>query len=204
MVCKSLKKSHLKYGKVPVKQNVEWIPWHTLCIDLIGTYPFGKKDKDPNKDTYVELKCMTMIDPATGWFEIVEIPNKQADYIANTLEYHWLTRYPWPTEVRMDKGKEFAGEVQKALKHQFGFERKIITTRNPQSNGVIERIHQVVRDMIRTRDIRSKHDLDPAFGFQGVLAAVRDAVRCIVHNTTPATPTQLAFGRCSAEHLLQS
>ena len=49
--------------------------------------------------------------------------------------------------------------------------------------------------MIRTRDIRSEHDLDPAFGFQGVLAAVRDAVRCIVHTTAQATPTQLAFGQ---------
>ena len=39
---------------------------------------------------------MTMIDPATGWFEIVEIPNKRADYIANVLEYTWLTRaVPW-------------------------------------------------------------------------------------------------------------
>ena len=34
MVCKSLKKSQLKYGKLPVKANPEWIPWHTLCIDL--------------------------------------------------------------------------------------------------------------------------------------------------------------------------
>ena len=95
----------------------------------------------------------------------------------------------------MDKGREFAGKVQKALKNQFGFERKIITTRNPQSNGIIERIHQVVGDMIRTRAIRSKHDLDEHFGFHGVLAAVRDAVRCIVHATTQATPTQLVFGR---------
>ena len=62
-------------------------------------------------------------------------------------------------------------------------------------NGIIERIHQVVGDMICTQDIRSEHDLDPAFGFQGVLAAVRDAVRCIVHTATQATPAQLAFGR---------
>ena len=46
MVCKSLKKSHLKCGKVPIKQNVEHIPWHTLCVELIGAYPFGKKDPD--------------------------------------------------------------------------------------------------------------------------------------------------------------
>ena len=47
---------------------------------------------------------MTMIDPATGWFEIVDMPNKRADYIANVLEYTWLTRNPWPTEIRMDRG----------------------------------------------------------------------------------------------------
>ena len=49
--------------------------------------------------------------------------------------------------------------------------------------------------MIRTRNIKGKHDLDDLFGFQGVLAAVRDAVRSIAHTTTLATPTQLVFGR---------
>ena len=93
---------------------------------------------------------MTMMDPATGWFEIVDIPNKRADYIANMSEHTWLTRYPWPTEIRMDKGSEFAAEVAAALKNEYGIERKIIATRNPQSNSMIERIHQVVGDMIRT------------------------------------------------------
>ena len=86
-VCRSLKASHKKYGKLPPKEP-EVIPWHTLCIDLIGPYEFGK-----GKDA-VKLHCMTMIDPAMGWFEIVDIPNKRADYIANVLEYTWLTRYP--------------------------------------------------------------------------------------------------------------
>ena len=114
------------------------------CVDLIGACPFGEKDPDPPKDVHVALHCMTMIDPATGWFEIMEIPNKHADCTANVLECAWLTRCPWPTEICVDKGREFAGKVSAALKINFGFERKIITTHNPQSNGVIERIHQVV------------------------------------------------------------
>ena len=187
-VCRSLKANHKKYGKLPPKEP-ETIPWHTLCIDLIGPYDFGSKDKA------VQLHCMTMIDPATGWFEIVDIPSKRADYIANILEYTWLTRYPWPTEIRMDRGKEFAAEVAAALKNEYGIERKVITTRNPQSNSIIERVHQVVGDMLRTRDIRGKDDLDEDFQWQGVLSAVRQAVRSIVHTTTRATPTQLVFGR---------
>ena len=190
MTCRSLKANHKKYGKLPPKEP-EIIPWHTLCIDLIGPYTFGKEKKGTN----VTLHCLTMIDPATGWFEIAEIPIKQADYIANVLEQVWLTRYPWPTEIRMDRGSEFAAEVSEAITEEYGIERKLITTRNPQSNAIIERIHQVVGDMIRTRDVRGKDDIDPDFGWSGVLSAIRHAVRSLVHTTTRATPTQLVFGR---------
>ena len=55
--------------------------------------------------------------------------------------------------------------------------------------------NQVVGDMLRTRNIRGKDDLDPDFQWKGVLSAVRQAVRSIVHTTTRATPTQLVFGR---------
>ena len=85
-----------------------------------------------------------MIDPATGWFEIAEVPNTRADCIANTLETTWLSGCPWPTETRMDKGSEFAGKVSAALKEQYGICRKVIATRNPQANSMVERIHQVI------------------------------------------------------------
>ena len=49
--------------------------------------------------------------------------------------------------------------------------------------------------MLRMRDIQRKDDLDKDFKWKGVLSAVRQAVRCIVHTTTRATPTQLVFGR---------
>ena len=48
--------------------------------------------------------------------------------------------------------------------------------------------------MLRTRDIRGKDDLDKDFQWQGVLSAVRQAARSIVHTTTCATPTQLVSG----------
>ena len=44
-------------------------PWHTLCIDLIGPYTLKGKD-----GTVIDFMCLTMIDPATSWFEIVELP----------------------------------------------------------------------------------------------------------------------------------
>jgi hypothetical protein len=40
-----------------------------------------------------------MIDPATGWFEVVRVNGKSSAECANELEIAWLNRYPLPTEV---------------------------------------------------------------------------------------------------------
>ena len=53
----------------------------------------------------------------------------------------------------------------------------------------------MVHNMVRTRGVTGLNDLDPDFGWKGILAAVRQAVRSLVHTTTQATPTQLVFGR---------
>ena len=33
----------------------------------------------------------------------------------NLIEIHWLMRYPWPTEIFMDRGREFMAEVPMLL-----------------------------------------------------------------------------------------
>ena len=77
--CETYKKQTAKYGKILPKEP-EAILWHTLCIDLIGLYKIGKGKAER------KLHCLTMIDPATGWFDIVEVPGKTADVISNELE----------------------------------------------------------------------------------------------------------------------
>jgi len=136
-----------------------------------------------------------MIDPATGLFEIVEIKEKKADYIANILEMTWLTRYPWPTEVVFDRGAEFKAEVRELIVNEYGRVPKMITTRNPQANAMVERAHKTLHTMIDVLELRSAHDLDPDFGWDGHLTALRFAMNATVHTTTRATPGQLAFGR---------
>ena len=182
------KKPVRKLGHRPEKQ-AEAIPWDTLCIDLIGPYAIGK---GKNKLT---LHCLTMIDPATGWFEIIEIKEKKADLIANLLEMHWLTRYPWPTQVVMDRGREFMAEVPIMLKNEYGISRKPITTRNPQANAMVERAHQTMGNMIRSIEVQGKHDLPKWNPWGGVLAAIGCAMRSTVHTTSQATPAQLVFSR---------
>ena len=95
----------------------------------------------------------------------------------------------------MDKEQEFAREVSKTLKNEHGVKQKIITSRNPQANSMIERCHKTLHNMIRSAQIKDKRDLDSFLGFKGVLAACRKAMNSTVHATACATPTQLVFGR---------
>jgi len=135
-----------------------------------------------------------MIDPVTGWFEIAEIPAKRADEIINVLEQTWFVRYPRPAEVIMDRGREFAAEVRDELQNEFGVIRKLITTRNPQANGMVERAHQTIHNMIATQNIQRRQDL-PGGDWKGILSAVGFAMRATIHTTMRATPMQLVYGR---------
>ena len=64
----------------------------------------------PTGGQTAELKCMTLIDPATGWFEIVEIPDKKSQTLATLLVRVWLSRYPLPQKLIVDNGTEFKRE----------------------------------------------------------------------------------------------
>jgi hypothetical protein len=67
--CQKNKRHSQKYGHVPPKLVIT-TPWRVLCVDLIGPYTLkGKKD-----GSNIDCMCLTMIDPATSWFEIVELP----------------------------------------------------------------------------------------------------------------------------------
>ena len=93
---------------------------------------------------------MTMINPATRWFEMAEIKTKRADVIANVIEQTWFNRYPWPTEVVLDRGTEFMAEFTEMIQRDYGVTKRPITARNPQANGIVERIHQTIGNMLRT------------------------------------------------------
>jgi len=133
--------------------------------------------------------------PATGFFETVEIGQKTADVTANLLEIHWLARHPWPAEATVDKGRDFAREVSETLQNECGVKRKIVTNRNPQSNSMIERCHKTLHNMIHSAQIEDKRDPDSLLGFKGVLAACRKAVNSTVQTTARATPAQSVFGQ---------
>jgi hypothetical protein len=70
-------------------------------------------------------------------------------------------------------------------------------TINPKENAIIERVHKVVDDMIRSFDLENNHENleqeDTPFDY--FLKSTSWAIRSTYHTTLQATPCQLVFGR---------
>ena len=105
-VCQKQKKQHKKYGLLPEKE-AEYKPWEWLCVDLIGPYKIRTK-KCGHK--IPELRCVTMINPATDWFKIKQYDDKKSITVAIIVEQEWLARYPRPYLITLDQGSQFIGK----------------------------------------------------------------------------------------------
>ena len=66
--------------------------------------------------------------------------------------------------------------------------------RNPQANAIVERIHQVIGNIIQTFELENNY-LDEENPWKGILSATAFAVRSTFHTTLQSTPGQLVFGR---------
>ena len=185
-VCQLTKRERKKYGLLPPK-TAESDPWVMVCVDLVGPFTI----KTPLKTH--SLLALTIIDPATGWFEIAEANNKSAASIQDLFHNTWLARYPRPQFIVFDNGGEFKREF-KQMCNNYGIIAKPTTSHNPQANSIIERVHKVVNEMLRSFDLE-KETLEEDNPFDYFLQSTAWAIRSTYHTTLQATPCQLVFGR---------
>ena len=84
------------------------------------------------------------------WRNIHCTQDKQ--HIAKEFDELWFSRYPWPEVCANDKGGEFIGPKFQSLHYKAGI---IIsapsTSRSPQSNTIIERLHLTMGNSLRAQ-----------------------------------------------------
>jgi hypothetical protein len=187
-LCQLTKKQKKKYGKLPVKE-AEVTPWKRVNVDVIGPYTV----RTPS-GTHI-LQAMTMIDPVTGWFEVAPLPPDEVSSYEcqKAFDAYWLARYPRPQQVGVDNGSTFKRHFKQLCKN-YGLERKPSTEYNPQSNGIIERVHQVLANALRSFELEER-ELDSTNPWDEFLTAAAFAIRSTHHTTLGASPAQLVYGR---------
>ena len=73
---------------------------------------------------------------------------------------------------------------------------KCATTENPHANPMLEMVHQVKANLLRTFDLQNKY-LDKEEPGPGILAATYFSLHSMYHTTLHTKPVQLVFGRDS-------
>ena len=152
--CQKNKKKTLKYGKLPANE-ARSIPKERLLVDLILPYKILREGHD---ETLI-LKDLTMIDPETGCFEIIHYNDKQAATIENLVEQTWLCGYPRPKIITYDRGNEFLGQAFKndPIEREYGIKSKCETIKNPQEKSILERIFQIIAELVCVFDLQKDY-----------------------------------------------
>ena len=107
-----------------------------------------------------------MIDPATSWFEIVELlvsqlsKQKKEPYFDKTsatvgslINRIWFCHYPCSQYIVYDNQSEFKLHF-KTLCKSYGLKRKLTSVKNSQANAILEHVHQTIMGMHRIAEIK--------------------------------------------------
>jgi transposase InsO family protein len=186
-ICQLCKGPRKQYGHLPLKTAEPAVPWNRVNVDMIGPLTVRATNG------VFQLRALTMIDPATGWFEVKDVKEASATSCMEAMDDTWLSRYPRPEFLGYDGGSEFKS-VFDQMRLNYGMKRVQTTAYNPQSNGIIERVHAVLNNCLKTFELEER-ELDEANPWGPFLSAAAYAIRSTVHTTLEASPAQLVFGR---------
>ena len=105
----------------------------------------------------------------------------------------WLCRYPIPKRVRFDNRSEFKKNFIPLLK-DFVVKPKPTSIKTPQSNTILEMVHQVLGVILCTYELKD-HTFGEIYPWGPILQYIAWTIRSAYHTNTQASLGQLVFGR---------
>ena len=116
--------------------------------------------------------------------------------IPRLIETTWMVRYPWTVDITYDQWGEFLVHEFKnsLLENEYGIKTTPDYPGNPHVISTIERMHQVLVNIVRTYNLQEKY-VDDACPWMGILAASDFYVQYRYYGTKGKSTVQLVFGR---------
>ena len=198
-------------GKLPLRDPHSIEPFQLLTVDLCGPWQMraviteeiksNRKKIARDRIVKIQILCLTMIDEACGWPEIIPIVNKQSKNIAELVDSEWFCRYPRPEFCIHDNGKEFIGNEFEELLQSYGVISQPTTVKNPRGNAVHERAHLLMAELLRTEE-ELYVPVGSTIGreIRKLIQRVAFALRSTVSSMTTYAPGHLVFNRDMIVH----
>jgi hypothetical protein len=112
--------------------------------------------------------------------------------VSKLVNKTWLCRYPWCCHLIYNNGSDFKLHF-KYLCESYGITCKPTTVKNPQTNGILEPVHQVLGQMLCTAELDTADSvtLDDNNVFLNNMAW---AIRSTYLTVLKASPGAASFG----------
>ena len=176
--CQQRKKSLAKPLPLQTLPTVD-SPNYRIHIDLFGPL---KTSEHGNK----MILCIT--DAFTKYAEVVAIPDKSAETVANELMVQWFCRFGTPIQIHSDNGKEFVNKLSKELFNLLGIKHTTTTPAHPQCNAQVEVFNKTVAKYLASFVDNSTLD------WEQYIPALMFSYNTSYHSTTHTTPYELLYG----------
>ena len=129
-----------------------------------------------------------MIDYATPYPEAVALPSIETERIAEAL-VEMFSRVGVPDEMLTDCGSQFTSEVMKEVARLLSLQQLTTSVYHPMCNGLIERVHATLKQMLRRMCAERPKDWDR------YLPALLFAIREVPQESLGFSPFELLYGR---------
>ncbi len=148
-------------------------------MDLVGPLPKSARGHE---------HILVIVDYATRYPEAVPLRKATAKNIAHEL-FLFFSRVGIPAEILTDQGTPFMSRLMADLCRLLRVKQLRTTVYHPQTDGLVERFNQTLKQMLRRVAAEDKRDWDLMLPY--VLFGIREVPQA----STGFTPFELLFGR---------
>ena len=172
-------------GQLPPMQPIICTePLELVHIDYVGMEVTVATDKKP-----IVKNVLVVVDHFTRYVQAFITKNHTARTTARVLYNNYFSVFGFPQCLMSDQGTEFCGKVIAAMCSLLGIEKIWTTPYHPQTNGSVERVHQMLQCMIGKLDLEKRQKWPAHIGS---IIITYNSTRSLV---TGYSPYYLMFGR---------
>ncbi|KAI2662301.1 Retrovirus-related Pol polyprotein from transposon 17.6 [Labeo rohita] len=156
------------------------VPFERIGLDLVGPLPKSARGHE---------HILVIVDYATRYPEAVPLRKATAKAIAQEL-FLLASRVGIPTEILTDQGTPFMSRLMADLCGLLRVKQLRTTVYHPQTDGLVERFNQTLKQMLRRVAAEDRRDWDLM-----IPCDVMFGIREVPQASTGFTPFELLFGR---------
>lgn len=162
-----------------LQQYSECKRFEHVNIDIVGPL---KLSFDGNR------YLITMIDRCTRWPEAIPVKEITAEVVAKVFYDTWISRFGCPEKLTSDQGRQFESALFKQLLKLMGIKKLRTTPYHPQSNGIVERWHRLLKSALTAR-------LENNHYWCNELPTVLLGLRAVGRSDNGTSPAEYVYGQ---------